>query len=254
MRRYAVGDIHGQFEELTRIHDWIAADRRRTGWTDAPVVHLGDLVDRGPESGAVVEYLRLGPAPGTAPWVVLRGNHDYMFRLFLDDPALQDPGLNPSYTWLHDRLGGRETLASYGVDAHPDRPLPDLWAEARARVPETHRVFLDNLPLMHRSEAAVFVHAGIRPGVPLVAQAPQDLMWIRRGWLEERGDHGLLVVHGHTVVDRPTHYGNRVNLDSGAGYGARLEVAAIDGRDVWILTQDGRKPLRAPSSAGRSSA
>lgn len=241
MRAYAVGDIHGQADELRRVHALIAADRARTGG-EAAVVHLGDLVDRGPASAEVVEYLRRGPSRG-GPWITLRGNHDYMFRLFLDDPALRDPGLGPSYTWLHGRLGGGATLASYGVAAAEGRPLADLWAEANARVPEAHRVFLDNLPLLHRTEAAVFVHAGIRPGVPLIAQAPQDLMWIRDGWLEDARDHGPLVIHGHTVVEAPVHYGNRVNLDAGAGYGDPLAVALVDGREVWLLTEDGRVPL-----------
>ena len=242
MRAYAIGDIHCQLDALRRVHALIAADRARTG-EDAPVVHLGDLVDRGPESAGVIDYLRLGPVAGAAPWITLRGNHDFMFRLFLDDPERRDPGLNPAYTWLHERLGGSTTLASYGVDAAAGRPLPDLWAEARVRVPEAHRIFLDNLPLLYRTEAAVFVHAGIRPGVPLVAQAPQDLMWIRKGWLDDTTDHGLLVVHGHTVVDAPVHYGNRVNLDAGAAYGGPLAVALVDGREVWLLTGDGRVPL-----------
>lgn len=246
MRAYAIGDIHGQLDELRRVHALIAADRARSGW-DAPVVHLGDLVDRGPESREVVEYLRRGPTDG-APWITVRGNHDFMFRLFIEDPDLRDPGLNPAYTWLHDRLGGRETLASYGVDVPEDRDPQDIAREARARVPAAHRVFLDNLPLLHRTEGAVFVHAGIRPGVPLVAQVPQDLMWIRKGWLDDDTHRGLLVVHGHTVVDRPTHYGHRVNLDTGAGYGEPLAVAAVDGRDVWLLTEAGREPL--PTSVG----
>lgn len=245
MRLYVIPDIHGRIDELRRVHALIAADRARTD-EDAPVVHLGDLVDRGRASAEVIEYLRRGPARG-GPWITVRGNHDFMFRLFLDDPRLRDPGLNPAYTWLHERLGGRETLASYGIDASPGRDLADLWAEARARVPLAHRVFLDNLPLLHRTEAAVFVHAGIRPGVPLIAQSPQDLMWIRRGWLDDASHQGPLVIHGHTVVDAPIHYGHRVNLDAGAGYGRPLAVAAVEGRDVWLLTEDGRVPLCPPA-------
>jgi serine/threonine protein phosphatase 1 len=241
MRAYAIGDIHGQLDELRRVHAWIAADRARTGW-DAPVVHLGDLVDRGPASAEVIDYLLRGPIDGPL-WITIRGNHDFMFRLFLAGADHRDPGLNPDYTWLHDRLGGRITLASYGVDASEARALVDIWAEARARVPRAHRIFLDNLPLLYRTEAAVFVHAGIRPGVPLIAQAPQDLMWIRRGWLDDASHQGPLVIHGHTVVDAPIHYGHRVNLDAGAGYGRPLAVAAVEGRDVWLLAEDGRLPL-----------
>jgi serine/threonine protein phosphatase 1 len=248
MRAYAIGDIHGQMDELRRVHALVAADRAQAGWDDAPVIHLGDLVDRGPQSAEVVEYLRRGPATG-APWITLRGNHDFMFRLFLEDPGYRDPGLNSAYTWLHDRLGGRSTLASYGMEAGEHREPADLWPEARARVPEAHRVFLDNLPLLHRTDAAVFVHAGIRPGVPLVAQLPQDLMWIRKGWIDDQSHRGLLVIHGHTVVPAPIHYGHRVNLDSGAGYGDLLSVAAIEGRDVWLLTRNGRVPLLPPDES-----
>ena len=242
MRLYVIPDVHGQADELRRVHALVAADRAQTG-EDAPVVHLGDLVDRGPASAEVLAYLLRGPAEG-GPWITLRGNHDFMFRLFLEDPRLRDPGLNPAYTWLHDRLGGQATLASYGVDANPGRDPADLWAEARARVPLAHRMFLDNLPLLHRTEEAVFVHAGLRPGVPLIAQAPQDLMWIRQGWLDDGRDHGLLVVHGHTALDEPVHHGNRVNLDAGAGYGRPLVAAVVEGREVWLLSEDGRVPLR----------
>ncbi|TNC73336.1 metallophosphoesterase [Rubellimicrobium roseum] len=241
MRAYVLGDIHGQIDQLRRAHALIAADRARTG-EDAPIIHLGDLTDRGPASRDVIDYLLAGPVAG-GRWITIRGNHDFMFRLFLDDPTVQDPGLNPAYTWLHDRLGGRDTLRSYGVDVAEDRPVADLWAEAQGRVPLPHRVFLDNLPLLHRTESAVFVHAGIRPGVPLIAQEPTDLMWIRQGWLDDRSDHGPLVVHGHTALDAPVHYGNRVNLDAGAGYGRPLVPAVVEGRDVWLLTEEGRDPL-----------
>lgn len=244
MRAYAIPDIHGHADGLRRVHALIAADRARSGWAEAPVVHLGDLADRGPASREVIAFLLAGPVPGGAPWITIRGNHDFMFRLFLADPALRDPGLGPRHTWLDAPLGGRATLQSYGVDASEGRPVPEIWAEARARVPEAHRVFLDNLPLLWRTEAAAFVHAGIRPGVPLIAQAATDLMWIRQGWLDDASHRGPLIVHGHTVVERPTHYGHRVNLDAGAGYGRPLVVAAIEGREVWLLTPDGREPLR----------
>jgi serine/threonine protein phosphatase 1 len=241
-RTYAIGDIHGQLDLLVAAHRLVAADRRRTGDDAAPLVHLGDLVDRGPESAEVVEYLLMGPAGG-APWVTLKGNHDHMFLMFLGDPAAHDPGLRRDYSWLHARLGGRATLRSYGVDADGRRPLDDLWREAQARVPAQHKAFLDGLPLMHRAGGAAFVHAGVRPGVPLDAQAPQDLMWIRRGFLDDGRDHGALIVHGHTVVDQPSHFGNRVDLDTGAAYGGPLTAAVVEGRDVWVLTEKGRLPL-----------
>lgn len=246
-RAYAVPDIHGHVDELRRAHRWIEADRRREGWDDAPAIHLGDLVDRGPASAEVIAFLMAGPARGAAPWVTLRGNHDFLFRLFLADPTLRDPGLNPRYVWLDGPLGGRDTLRSYGVEAADDRTVADIHAEARGTVPAAHLAFLDSMPLLHTTGHAVFVHAGIRPGVPLIAQAPSDLMWIRKGWLDAnpatmRG--APLVVHGHTVVGMPEHHGHRVNLDAGAGYGAPLVAAAVEGRQVWLLGEEGRVPLR----------
>lgn len=243
---YAIGDVHGHLDLLVAAHARIAADRRRTG-SEAPIVHLGDLVDRGPESAEVVEYLRMGPAGGP-PWITIKGNHDLMFMLFLRDAGARDPGLRRDLTWLHGKLGGAATLRSYGVEVE-GRPLPEAWAEATARVPADHRAFLDALPLMHRTDGATFVHAGIRPGVALDAQKDMDLMWIREGFLDDPRDHGPLVIHGHTVVPTPTHFGNRVALDTGAAYGGPLTAAAVEGRDVWVLTDDGREALVPPRYA-----
>ena len=110
-------------------------------------------------------------------------------------------------------------------------------------MPPAHRRWLADLPLFHRRDAAIFVHAGIRPGVPLAAQTEDDLLWIRAPFLEDPRDHGALVVHGHTALDAPSHYGNRLNLDSSAGYGGPLSAAVIEGRQAWLLTDRGRVPL-----------
>ncbi len=243
MRIYAIGDIHGQLARLKAAHARIAADRRLTGDETAPVVHVGDLVDRGPDSAAVVEYLRQG-SDAAAEWVVLKGNHDFMFTLFLTDAMAHDPGLRPDLFWLHPKLGGIETLASYGVADAGTRPLGEVHAEARSRVPASHRLFLEGLPLTHVRGDALFVHAGIRPGVPLGDQLPQDLMWIRKVFHDDRRDHGALIVHGHTVIPTAHHYGNRVNIDTGAAYGGPLTAVVIEGREVWELTESGR--IRMP--------
>ncbi len=242
-RLYAIGDVHGQLEQLVRAHERIARDRARTGDAEAMVVHLGDLVDRGPESAEVIEYLLMGLASGE-PWATLRGNHDEMFLLFLDDPLAHPAGLRAGLTWLSPALGGRATLASYWVDASEGRDPQAIAAEARARVPIAHREFLEALPYSFESADAILVHAGIRPGIPLARQSPEDLTWIRKGFLDDWTDHGRLVVHGHTVVDRPEHHGNRVNIDTGAGYGRPLTAVVVEGRDVWELTEAGRVPLR----------
>lgn len=245
MRTYAIGDIHGHLDRLQAAHARIARDRALTGDAEAPVVHVGDLVDRGPDSAGVVDYLRRGPGDG-APWIVLKGNHDFMFTLFLSDPYAQDPGLRPDLNWLHVRLGGVATLASYGIADAGERPLADVHAEALARVPASHLAFLSGLPLTHARDQSLFVHAGIRPGIAIPAQSPQDLMWIRAPFHTSRQDHGALIVHGHTVIPTAHHYGNRLNIDTGAAYGGPLTAVVIEGRDVWELTEGGR--IRLPPS------
>lgn len=242
---YAIGDIHGHLDLLLRAHELIETDRARHGLGRAPVVHLGDLVDRGPDSPGVIGHLAHGIGQGQ-DWVVLRGNHDRMFAGFLDDPLRQDAGLRAQFSWLHPRIGGAETLAAYGVRAPADRPVAQVHAEARARVPPAHRAFLAGLATAHETGGLLFVHAGIRPGVALAAQTETDLVWIREPFLSHPDPHPWLVIHGHTAVDRPEHHGNRVNIDTGAAYGGPLTAVVIEGRMVWHLTRQGRQPLRPP--------
>ena len=247
MRTYAIGDIHGRITLLKAAHARIEADRARVADMTAPIVHLGDLVDRGPDSAAVLEYLRAGMAAG-APWAVIKGNHDRMFAQFLNDPLVKDPGLRPDHSWLHPKLGGATTLAAYGVRNAGDRPVGPVHAEAVALVPAAHRRFVEGLPLWLLRGEVLFVHAGVRPGVDLHDQVENDLVWIRSPFLEDTRDHGALIVHGHTVVDQPTHYGNRVNLDTGAAYGGPLTAVVIEGRDVFVLDDGGRRALPAPGT------
>lgn len=238
---YAIGDIHGHLDLLKAAHDRIAADMARHG--AGTVVHVGDLVDRGPDSRGVIDHLSSGIDQGR-DWVVLKGNHDRLFTRFMADPWDHDPGLRSDLSWLHPRLGGGTTLASYGVANASDRPVAKVHAEALDRVPAGHVAWLANRPAWHRQGEILFVHAGIRPGVPIEAQTEDDLVWIRGAFLDDTRDHGPLVVHGHTALDAPEHRGNRVNIDSGAAYGGPLTAIAIEGRDVFVLTPQGRVPLR----------
>ena len=242
MLSYAIGDIHGHLDKLLSAHAFIARDRDEHGVADASIVHVGDLVDRGPDAKGVIDYLMTGLAAG-APWIVLKGNHDRMFTGFMSDPDYHDPGLRSELHWIDPRLGGGTTLASYGVQGAGERLLFDLHDEARALVPASHIAFINALPVSHRHGDALFVHAGIRPGRPLADQTETDLLWIRRDFLDDPRDHGALVVHGHTPVDSVTHYGNRLNIDTGAGYSRDLAVVAVDGRRVWRLTAAGRVPV-----------
>lgn len=242
MRAYAIGDIHGHLDLLLAAQALVAADREATGDRDAPLVHVGDLVDRGPDSAGVIAHLMDGQQAGQ-PWVVLKGNHDRMFVQFLNDPQVNDPGLRAEYSWLHPRIGGAGTLASYGVHAPADRPVAAVHADAQSAVPRAHRDYLDALPAHFAHGGALFVHAGIRPGVALPAQSETDLIWIRHDFLDFAGRHPWLVVHGHTAIKAPRHYGNRLNIDSSAAYGGPVSAVVVEGDAAWLLTPDGRRPL-----------
>jgi serine/threonine protein phosphatase 1 len=242
MRSYAIGDIHGQFDLLRRAHDLIADDQAHEGGPASPIIHLGDLVDRGPDSAKVVAYLGKGTQAGEN-WITLKGNHDRMLSLFMAETPQPDPVLRPDLSYLHPRIGGGATLASYGVANAADRPLAPVHAEALAAFPDADRAFLADLPVMHQRGEVVFVHAGLRPGVALKDQTEDDLVWIRDPFLPYRDSFGPLVIHGHTALNGPVHYGNRVNIDSGAAYGGPLTAIVIEGRDVFVLTQAGRIPL-----------
>lgn len=240
MRTYAIGDIHGHLDLLLAAHGWIADDIAQHG--AAPIVHIGDLIDRGPDSHGVIDYLSKGITAGQ-DWVVLKGNHDRMFSMFLDNPHVQDPCLRAELSYLHYKIGGGATLGSYGVKNAADRPIVPVHAEAVAAVPTAHRDFLAALPTSLHRGTTFFCHAGIRPAVPLRLQAEDDLVWIRAGFLEDPRDHPALIVHGHTAIDTPTHYGNRLNIDSSAAYGGPVSAVVIEGSEVFNLTATGRHRL-----------
>ncbi len=236
---YAIGDVHGQLDELQRVLSLIEAD----GGPDAQIVLLGDYVDRGPDSRSVIDLL-IGANTAGRNWTMIMGNHDRYFTRFMADATVHDPATRDDLFWLNPRLGGDKTLLSYGVDAADGDPIDSVHAAALATVPAAHVEFLQARPRSHAAGDLLFVHAGIRPGVPVNEQTENDLLWIRKGWIEDGRDHGPLVVHGHTALDHPEHYGNRVNLDAGAGYFRPLHAAVFEGRDCWLLTDQGRVPLR----------
>ena len=237
-RTYAIGDIHGHFDRLCEAHEWIAEDKRQHG-SAGDIVHVGDLIDRGPDSAGVVEWLVKGIEAGE-PWIVLKGNHDRMMTYFLEGTPRNDPCLRSEYSWLSKPLGGLATMASYGVDCNEDDDPISFHAQARAAVPAAHQTFLAELPLMHQSSGAVFVHAGIKPEVALDDQIEDDLLWIRAQFHNYRRDHGALIVHGHTPIDAVTHYGNRINIDTGVAFGGPLSVIVVEDGVTWNLLAGGR--------------
>jgi serine/threonine protein phosphatase 1 len=235
---YAIGDIHGQLAGLTQAIEWIEKD----GGPESPIVFLGDYIDRGPDSRSVLDFLIQGRDSGRH-WTFLKGNHDRMFEWFLQTPSRADPHLFTDLSWLHERLGGQDTLRSYGLDFSTRRRLSAVHDEALRVVPKAHREFLAACPLTFETEDWFFCHAGIRPGVALCDQSEEDLLWIREEFLTYTGPHPKLIVHGHSPVEQACHYGNRLNLDSGAGYGHALTAAVFEGLSCSILTAQGRRKI-----------
>ena len=240
-RIYAVGDVHGHLDKLRDAHAKIATDIERMG-SRAPVVHLGDLTDRGPDSRKVVQFLLDGIAR-SEDWIVIKGNHDRLFTNYIRTGSATDDRLRSGLSWLSPVMGGDATLRSYGVTRRRLERVEKLYARAVKAVPEAHVAFLESLPLWHRADGMIFVHAGIRPGFPLEAQDEDDLLWIRDEFLWRLESHEALIVHGHTPVDAPTHYGNRVNLDCGAGWGNPLVPVVFEDGQCFALTPEGREPV-----------
>jgi len=244
---YAIGDIHGDLEKLEQILARIDKDLSEQGNPDHKIIFIGDLVDRRAYSAQVVEKLRVGIQNG-APWIVLKGNHDRMFSLFFTDAHKQDHKLlerGKDLFWLHSRLGGLATLASYGVDTQTDQDPERLQKEALIKVPTAHRDFLENLPSHYETDHFFFAHAGVNPEFALAHQKEDDLIWIREPFLEHSGGYSKVIIHGHSPVEKVTHYGNRINIDTGAAYGNALSAIALDSHEIFELTETGRVFLRA---------
>ena len=213
---YAIGDVHGRLDLLAEMHAKIAAEIMRLRPADWRIVHLGDYVDRGPDSSGVLEFLvRQTAADGRV--VSLAGNHDIgLFALY----------------------GGVQTAASYGIalDRADLRGFPAGCRALAAAVPASHTDFLRGLKFSVTLGDFFFCHAGIRPGVTLEAQDPQDLIWIRGDFHRHQELHPKVVVHGHTPVAEPEICANRVNVDTGAFASGRLTALVVDRQEKRLLT------------------
>lgn len=244
-RIYAIGDIHGRSDLLEVMLGRISADLAERPHERPRIVLLGDYVDRGSGSREVIERL-LRLEGGEVATTFLLGNHDSYLLSYLEDPDWSPRGLH----WFHRGLGGAATLASYGVhDASDGMPSASHDAFLRA-FPAAHRAFLHRAGLMSRIGGYLFVHAGIRPGVPLEAQEAEDLLWIREPFLSSRADHGVKVVHGHTIVPFVEHHRNRIAVDTGAVRTGILSCVVLEGSQVALLTGAGPRPLREGAGLG----
>ena len=147
-----------------------------------------------------------------------------------------DPHLLLGMDWFNDRIGGIATLESYGIEIKRGVSRTyQIHAQALERVPTAHIAFLQGLKTHYLVDGTLFVHAGIRPEIPLNAQTETDLLWIRQEFHDYQNEHEYLVVHGHTPVQNITHYGNRVNIDGGAAYGRELTPIVIEGAEILRL-------------------
>ena len=228
-RVYAVGDVHGRADLLQPLLGWIAEDHaRRGGEATLQIVFLGDLIDRGPASAKVIDLL-VGADRLAAEQHVLSGNHEEMLLAILGGES------DGVVAWLDH--GGAETLESYGVDPARFWDDPDALPRVlRSAIPSRHRAFLCAMRDQIRIGDYLFVHAGIRPGVPLDAQTGRDLRWIRKEFLTSHADHGPVVVHGHTIVPKVEYRRNRIAIDTGAYRTGRLTALGLEGEARWTLT------------------
>lgn len=216
---YAVGDVHGCLAQLIEMERIIAEDARDLDG-DAWLVTVGDHIDRGPASREVVAHV-MGPARSGLRRFALLGNHEAMLLDFLRDPIAHG-------YWLEE--GGIETLASYGIVLTDGSRQSVL--EALRAFPEEHRAFIEALPIYLSLPGWLFVHAGIRPGLPLALQSDDDLVWIREPFLTSQLTGGLRIVHGHTpgrdVVVTP----HRIDIDTHCFHSGVLSAVRVtpDGR------------------------
>jgi len=225
-RVYAIGDIHGRADLLQDLIAQIDADDIARGSARTTVILLGDLVDRGPDSAGVFTLVRDWGTRRTVR--TLQGNHEEMFLAAFDDDNVLRHFL---------RHGGRETLLSYPIayDEYQRTTLEELQVLMRERVPEEDIAFMAAMEDLIRIGDYVFVHAGIRPGVPLEDQAVADLRWIRAEFYDDPTPRDFAVVHGHTITAAPELHPHRIGIDTGAFASGQLTAIGLEATDRWLL-------------------
>lgn len=227
-RWYAIGDIHGCYAELNRLIKSIDDDDANRGATDTRLLFVGDYIDRGPASREVIE-LMIRLDIGGERVVFLMGNHE--------ETLLSAADGNRRAAALFHKMGGRETLLSYGVSAQDyDNADPAGIVDLiRNAIPSEHLEWMRHLRLSYSVGDYLFVHAGIRPGVALNSQLSSDLRWIRKEFLESSISHGMMVVHGHSVSEQIDIRSNRIGIDTGAYATGKLTAIGLQAGERWFL-------------------
>jgi serine/threonine protein phosphatase 1 len=230
-RVYAVGDVHGRFDLFTALADAVEADDAARGSAESQVILLGDLIDRGPDSAAVLAEARAWQRRRDLR--VLCGNHEEMFLRSFDNAKVFRNFLS---------FGGRETLLSYPIDAQEFQAADFDQAQAMMvkAVPDEDVEFMAGFEDFVVVGDYLFVHAGIRPGERLEDQRVQDLRWIREPFLSHPDPHGHVVVHGHTITSEPEIGHNRIGIDTGAYLSGRLTALGLQGEERWLIEAEAR--------------
>lgn len=238
---YAIGDIHGRRDLLEKLIDLIEEDTHSLPDDVRPmIVFLGDYIDRGLQSRDVIEFL-IGERMSKFERVFLMGNHEEALLRFLEDVSF-------GKQWV--RYGGAETLYSYGLqppntrgslDSHDamaaaEQAWGKVWDAFRTRIPDTHVNFYRNLQHYFIAGDYLFVHAGLRPDVPMENQSIRDMLWIRDEFLDGTNHFPYLIVHGHTPDDAIFRDNRRIGLDTGAFISGKLSAAKLIGSDVSFIT------------------
>lgn len=227
-RLYAIGDIHGRLDLLDRLLGLIEADDAGRGSAETQLIFLGDLVDRGPHSKGVVErVMQLAASSGNVRCIA--GNHEEIIS--------RTWGGDKRSAGLLNKVGGRETLLSYGVPAaqYDAADLHELVRLAHAHIPREHIAFFKSNHDWIEAGDYLFVHAGIRPGYAIAEQDISDLRWIRREFTDHEGDLGHVVIHGHTITEEVEERANRIGIDTGAFATGKLTAIGLEGNDRWFL-------------------
>jgi serine/threonine protein phosphatase 1 len=200
MRTFAIGDIHGEINKLCGLIQLLNPT------PSDQLIFLGDYIDRGPDSQAVVSFLC--DLSTQAQCIFLKGNHEAL----LEQAAVSNRRL---HVWLKN--GGDTTLLSYGS-------MDNLWVQ--------HAEFFKNMPLYHETDSYIFVHAGIKPNVPMYQQHESDLLWIRNEFLDQPTGLSKVVVHGHSRVNHVDIQSDKINIDTGAVYGGALSAIELPSQQV----------------------
>jgi serine/threonine protein phosphatase 1 len=227
IRVYAFGDIHGRSDLLKEMFTVIDADIARNPVSRPIEVFLGDYIDRGPNSAYTLDLLI--ERSFYRETVFLKGNHEAYFLEVLSDPAkLED--------WR--QFGGLQTLMSYGIQptfSPNTNEQTDLIRALVEVMPGNHLKFLQSLKPSFLCGDFFFVHAGVRPGIPLKEQQEADLLWIRNEFLDSDENFGKFIVHGHTPVRQPDIRPNRINIDTGAYATGNLTLLTIQGSSMLAI-------------------